>query len=132
MTKNENWKQELEKRIDTYFDYLSDEYMTRSVYEWNCAFLSEYDRLVGWRNEDGTMRYTSDKIAEELGFDHDFDRLWEFRSNVRRQMLAYKEKRVLELHEAGKTDEEIAEELTVSDIEMTARAVGRMIERLLG
>lgn len=132
MKRNEQYNQEVKKRNEVYFGYLSDEYMTREVYEWNCRFMSDYYRLEGWVSEDGATRYTPEKIAQELGFDPGFKKTWEFKSCVRRQMVAYKEMRALELHKAGKTNEEIAADLTVGDMEMTEKSVARMLERLLG
>lgn len=132
MTKKNDRNLEIQEKSKVFFKYLDDEYMTREIYEWNCKFTSDYQRLADWTNEDETMMYTRKKVAEELGFDGNFDRFWEFRSHVRRQIIAYRERTTLEMHEAGKTNAEIAEYLTVGDYETTEKTVERMLKRLLG
>lgn len=131
MAKNDKRIQEIKDKAATFFNFLDDEYMTRSIYEWNCQFMSEIYRLNEWRSEDGMM-YSPEKVAEEIGFTDDVRKFWHFKSCVRRQIISYKEKTALELHEAGKTNAEIAADLTVGDYEMTEKSVERMLERLLG
>jgi len=119
--------QEVKNREKLYFGYEDDEYMTQEVYDWNQKFMDEYNRLCNWRSEDGSMRYTEDYIAEQLGFvsgDHDQHSLWAFKSHVRHQMRTYMLKRFKALYEAGKSAGEIAAELN-----KTEKWVEMMIER---
>lgn len=132
MMQNMERNHEIEKRSELYFGYLSDEYMTREIYEWNCRFMSDYWRLENWVSEDGATKYTREKIAEELGFGDNFEEIWAFKTCVRRQMNAYRNLRILELYRAGMTDAEIAADLTVGDVEVTEKSVARNLERLLG
>lgn len=130
MERNERWNQEMEKRIQSYFGYLGEEYMTREIYEWNIRFMNEYNTLNGWTTEDGTMMYCRDHIEEMLGIPKEYG--YRFVNHVRRQIMAYKERTLKAMHEAGKTASEIAAELTFEGWIVTEKTVAKMIERLYG
>ena len=55
-----------------------------------------------------------------------------FISHVRKQMMAYKERTLKAMHEAGKAPSEIAAELSFGNHIVTEKTVERMIERLFG
>ena len=130
MERNEQWNQEMEKRIQSYFGYLGEEYMTREIYEWNIKFMNEYHSLNEWTSEDEAMQYCRDHIEEMLGIPKEYG--YRFVNHVRRQIMAYKERTLKAMYEAGKTASEIAAELTVGDYIVTEKTVERMIGRLFG
>lgn len=130
MERNEQWNQEMEKRIQSYFGYLGEEYMTREIYEWNIKFMNEYHSLNEWTSEDGATQYCRDHIEEMLGIPKEYG--YRFVNHVRRQIMAYKERTLKAMYEAGKTPSEIAAELTFCGYIVTENTVERMIERLFG
>ncbi len=130
MERNEQWNREMEKRIQTYFGYLDEQYMTREIYEWNVKFMDEYHRLNDWTSEDGTMQYCRDHVEKMMGIPETYG--YHFISHVRKQMMAYKERTLKAMHEAGKTPSEIAAELSFGNHIVTEKTVERMIERLFG
>lgn len=124
---DENYLKEVENREKLFFGYEDEKYMTEEVFNWNQNFMDEYNRLRNWRSEDGTMMYTEDYIAEALGFrsgGYDLYGIHVFKSRVRAQMRAYTLRKFKALYEAGKTVDEIAEEMN-----KTNKWVEMMIER---
>lgn len=114
MLHDEQWKNEIERRNSAFSKGTSEEFMTREVFEWNEAFMAEYYQLRDWTSEDGEHGYTEKAIMEKLGFS-DRRTFRRFVMGIREQMRNYTLEWFKELKKAGRTDAEIAEEMSITE-----------------